>query len=168
MNQSDKESDAREGTQRLDAPLSPPKAVHETGLGERMKRSRQRLGLSQAIAAQQTGIPLVSLKKYEGSKTIPGADVVSQFARLGVNLHWLLTGDGPMLLKDLDKQGPPPDVNAETLAEVIEGLEQALEERHLHLEPARKARAIGVLYDFCKKSGKQEPAVVERFLELMT
>jgi hypothetical protein len=52
-----------------------------------------------------SGMKLPSLRDYELGKTIPGGEALSLYAIAGINLNWLLTGDGPMRLRDL----PPTD-----------------------------------------------------------
>jgi transcriptional regulator with XRE-family HTH domain len=172
MNQTDSESGARKKKRCKNASLSETEAVQKNEetmkIGGRLKAARKRLQLTQATLAEQTGIPLTTLKGYELDQRTPGAEPIEYLVRRGINANWLLTGEGPMLLKDMEHEAAPPDVDPDTLTAVIEEMEQALERRHLYLAPAKKARAIGVLYDFCKKSGAQGPAVVERVLELMS
>jgi transcriptional regulator with XRE-family HTH domain len=42
----------------------------------------------------QLGIHVGQLSKYEQDRTVPGGDVLASFAATGVNLNWLLTGQG--------------------------------------------------------------------------
>lgn len=70
-------------------------------LAERLKQARAALGLTQKEWSAQSGMPLPSLKNYEGSKQIPGGEALCLYARAGINTHWLLTGEGPILLRDV-------------------------------------------------------------------
>ena len=134
-------------------------------LAHRLRQAREHLGLTQADAAYKTGIPLVSYKKYESSKATPGGDALTTLGRMEINLHWLLTGEGPMLLTDLYK--PPLPLDMDRLVGVIREFEEALQRHCRALDPQRKARAIAVLYEYVTKAGPQDPATVERILELM-
>jgi len=69
-------------------------------IGAKIKELRGKLGLSQSAFSKETGIPLDSLKKYEGEKTAPGSDALAGMARLGANLNWLLDPNsaGPAVL----------------------------------------------------------------------
>ncbi|AUN95908.1 XRE family transcriptional regulator [Pseudazoarcus pumilus] len=69
-------------------------------VGNRIREARTRLGLSQPEASSKSGIPLGTLRKYEHDSSLPGAEAITGFVRLGVNSNWLLTGEGPMLLSD--------------------------------------------------------------------
>ena len=91
------------------------------------------------------------------------------FVRAGINANWLLTGEGPMLLADL--QAAPSAskgvLDAETLAYVIEEVEKSLNARRLTLAPSRKAALIQLIYDYCVDLGKRESGTVERFLKFI-
>lgn len=65
---------------------------------ERIRTLRGALRLTQKQLADKLGISVSAVKKYE-SGTAPGADVLEKFARLGVNLNWLLLGDGDVLIE---------------------------------------------------------------------
>lgn len=64
--------------------------------GSRLKAWRQSLGWTQKKFALETEIHDVQIKKYETMVSSPSADVLSRIATTGVNLHWLLTGEGEM------------------------------------------------------------------------
>ena len=136
-------------------------------IGDRLKAARKHLGLSQATIAERTGIPLGTYKKYEGDERSPGSDALTALGKTGINLNWLLSGEGPMLLKDLQPD-VQADVDIKRLSAVVAGVEQALAARNLELAPEKKARLVGVLYEYCKKTGTREGAVVDQFLELAT
>lgn len=50
--------------------------------------------MTQEEFSAKSGIPLSTLKKYEGSHREPGADRLAQVAAMGINVNWLLTGEG--------------------------------------------------------------------------
>lgn len=63
---------------------------------------------------------------------------------------------------------PSSPVNYELLQSLIEMLERILKERRLVLEPARKAAAIQIMYEYCMLDEKAaSPATVEKFLKLV-
>lgn len=61
-------------------------------------RVRKHLGITQEALAERTGIPLSTLKKYEGSHSEPGAEALARMSKADINAYWLLSGQGPMLL----------------------------------------------------------------------
>ena len=54
--------------------------------------------MAQAVLGLKTGIPLSTIKKYEGSHSEPGAGALAQLAKVDINPYWLVSGQGPMLL----------------------------------------------------------------------
>ena len=62
-------------------------------IAARIKRVRD--DRSQRDMAKALGCSLGALQSYETGKSIPGGNVLEAFARMGVNVNWLLTGVGP-------------------------------------------------------------------------
>lgn len=68
-------------------------------MNQRLFRLRQSLGYNQDEFAQLLGIAIRSYIRYEkGERTVP-ADILATIGELGVNLNWLLTGQGAMWKK---------------------------------------------------------------------
>jgi len=69
--------------------------------GERLRRIRKSKGLNQADFAQIMNASRTSISRYEAGDQVPDvATAASLCNALGVNGHWLLTGDGTMLVDD--------------------------------------------------------------------
>lgn len=68
----------------------------EMELKDRLKQWREHLKLTQVAFSEQTGIPLRTFKGYESGSRSPGSDALAQIAETGVNINWLLTGNGDM------------------------------------------------------------------------
>ena len=127
-------------------------------LGSRLKALRQALGKTQAEVSASTGIPLPTWKKYEGSDREPGAEALVAVARTGVNLHWLLTGKGSMLLalpaKTAYLAAEPSTtwpqnasaLNIDALTAIIRGLEDAEAHGGGRIDPAKKSALIASAY----------------------
>ena len=64
------------------------------------------------------------VSNYANNRTRPNADVMERFARVGMNLNWLLTGDGPMRFESVVAEPIPPyqidPDTADLLAHAIE------------------------------------------------
>lgn len=67
-------------------------------VSDRLKEIRLKLNMSQPDASMKFHIPLPSWKSYEKGPSEPGAGALRNLADGGVNIHWLLTGEGDMLL----------------------------------------------------------------------
>lgn len=62
----------------------------------RLKTIRKNRGLSQSSFAKQLGVTLRSYQYYEnGERPLPGA-VFAGLAKIGISIHWLITGEGEM------------------------------------------------------------------------
>ncbi|WP_114650237.1 helix-turn-helix domain-containing protein [Pseudothauera hydrothermalis] len=72
-------------------------------LAQRIKAWRHALGLTQDEFARRAGIPKRTLVGYENAEREPGSSALAAIARTGVDMRWLLTGEGEMLPK------PAPD-----------------------------------------------------------
>lgn len=71
----------------------------KAAIGERLKKARNGLGMTQKAFCAAIGMPLPSLRDYELGKTIPGGEAMEAFVRAGINVNWLLTGEGEMYAK---------------------------------------------------------------------
>lgn len=108
---------------------------------DRLKRVREQLGQSQKGMDPLLGIGKGSWQRYELGQT-PGGQVIAALAGLGIDAHWLLTGEGEMLR---DQRRPP------------ESAPQAAAE-HMVREPSPEY-ALVPLYDVRAAAG--HGAVVE-------
>jgi transcriptional regulator with XRE-family HTH domain len=54
------------------------------------------LEMTQVKFAQATGVHLSAIRKYEGRHSVPSGESLLAIAGTGVDLHWLLTGEGDM------------------------------------------------------------------------
>ena len=64
----------------------------ETGFGERLKRERLRLGLSQEELAAVAGMKPLAILNYEKNKSSPTLKTLYAFERKGMNLSYLVLG----------------------------------------------------------------------------
>lgn len=170
MEHVDTESVAR-NTSKDDAQrLEGRKRCAKEAISARLVQARNALGFTQKRMATECDMKFPSLRDYEVGKAIPGGEAIFGYMRAGINANWILSGEGPMLLKDLGQQAPepPPVVDGEVLAVVILALEQALERRGLMLEQDKKAHVISALYDYVQATGNTAKAAVDRWIGLVT
>jgi len=73
--------------------------------GERLATFRRHLGLNGIKFAEALGITSGTLTQYEKGASFPTVERLEKLARLGLNLNWYVTGDGPMLV---DGENPAP------------------------------------------------------------
>jgi transcriptional regulator with XRE-family HTH domain len=75
--------------------------VRQDTIGARLAYARKTIGVNIDAFSAITDIPISSLKKYESDHRVPGGEAIQSTAKAGINAHWLVTGHGPMLIKDL-------------------------------------------------------------------
>ena len=64
----------------------------ESLFGERLRDARKALGLSQAEAAEKTGVTREHWGRCERGLAVPGGEVLAALAALGVDVLYILTG----------------------------------------------------------------------------
>lgn len=95
-------------------------------LSARIKAWRGSLGLTQEQFARRAGISQATLVGYEGGQRAPGAAALSAIAKTGVNMNWLLTGEGEMRARpapEPEQPLAPASSSARRPAQIAELLE---------------------------------------------
>lgn len=123
-------------------------------IAKRIKLGRAALGHTQKSFCEEFGMPLASLKNYEGAKQIPGGEAVALFVCAGINANWLLTGEGVML----------DDAHGKALSDMVYGqlsqsplmAEQSLPESRQALNPDAMVQAIVAIFQVAKKGESVE------------
>lgn len=75
--------------------------------GTRLRAWRRSLGFTQAQMGAVLGVDGTTLRKYEQGVTLPSGSVLLQASNMGLDLNWLLSGEGLMLRRDTMTQLPP-------------------------------------------------------------
>lgn len=101
--------------------------------------------------ARKTGIPYSTLQGYF-HKRLPRAEYLALMAEnAGVNITWLLTGMGEMLLSETAAAGGGQgdiDLDMEVLHRIIKWVEEWLNSQNKSLTPDKKARFIALAYKY--------------------
>lgn len=113
-------------TLSVDAFVGKASTSHSSEIGGRLKAARAHLGLKQDVLAAQSGVSYSVYQKYEMGRSVPGGDAIAGFIHTGINANWLLTGEGPMLLKDLQPKPQPMKINIGALAATLDGATRGL------------------------------------------
>ncbi len=76
----------------------------DISIGQRLKQVREQLGLSQAQLAKKIGFSQKAISHWErGERDIPTQALIA-LKRIGINIDWLLTGEGEPLTNDPKKE----------------------------------------------------------------
>jgi len=79
------------------------KQLKEKSFGERLKWIVKKLNVTLKELSTKTGIPYNTLHQYVTDKRSPNVQYIVPLAFYGINLHWLITGEGyPLVEKKED------------------------------------------------------------------
>lgn len=130
-------------------------------IGARMKAARKSLGLSQAGFAAQHGFNLRTYQGNEAGYNEAGITLGAAFSRAGINANWLLTGEGPMRIEDLQAAKTPDSLDRERMRLAMEAVEEGLSEAKLTMVPAKKAELLLAAYDLLETYGVTKEKVMK-------
>jgi bacteriophage CI repressor helix-turn-helix domain len=104
-------------------------------LGERLKKIRTQHGISRDQLAELFGSSRTTIQNYENGERSPGAEYLANYYKFfGVNLHWLITGDGAAQFQSFLSEGA--------------AINSPREEMILHLTRQLNPQALNHLLDF--------------------
>ena len=120
-------------------------------IAERLRFVREKMGIGQVDAATKFGIPVSSYRKYESGPSEPGSEAIAGIARAGINANWLLTGEGEMLLSDVQPRPAPPvdpfEFNEPLYLEAIRAVEDGLTAAGRKMQIDKKAELFVTAYE---------------------
>ncbi|MDO9104904.1 MAG: helix-turn-helix transcriptional regulator [Methylovulum sp.] len=123
-------------------------------IGTRLKQWRLYNNLNQDDASSLLGVPFSTYQKYEMSVSKPGSEAMEAFSRAGIDVNWLLTGEGEMLRADrstpaLSMPGAL-DMNRlrfmNRLRLAVEAVEETLRIFGGEMTPVKKGEAVVQVY----------------------
>ncbi|CAN7645462.1 helix-turn-helix domain-containing protein [Acidovorax sp. LjRoot129] len=119
-----------------------PKLVTKA-IGERLREWRRSLEKTQAEMASLLGVNIGVLRKYEIGLNAPGGLILTVACEKGLNVSWLLTGKGPMLVSLVPEQRySTSDGVLEKLCESLEALRHLDPEKYLVLSRGFILRSV--------------------------
>lgn len=146
----------------------PQQALSETSeFAERLRVGRKRLDMTQQALSDSSGVPLQTHKQYERGLRRPGLDALTGYLRAGINVNWLLSGEGVVLLRDQPAPASAGAFDSQLMLELIEVVEQLLAEHRRELPPPKKAELVVTLYEMFRESASPvQRATVLRLVKL--
>jgi transcriptional regulator with XRE-family HTH domain len=119
--------------------------------GERLRHFREEKGLNQTQISKVLNIPPRNWSRYETDKTSPPQEVLSELAKIGLNIHWYITGvnEGKLTNKPVDAKFLHEEANILTSSAELE--KQLNDANILHgkadLSASRKTPGIPLVYE---------------------
>lgn len=101
-----------------------------SSVGTRLRAFREAMKMGQEQLAEAIGGTKRGIQDNELGRALPNSKALTGLCQLGLNVNWLLTGEGPMLLKEMGAaataEGSAGAVDEETLEYVIGALEERI------------------------------------------
>ncbi|MCX7070041.1 MAG: helix-turn-helix transcriptional regulator [Gammaproteobacteria bacterium] len=117
-------------------------------VGSRLRQIRMDAGRTQAEFASDLGLAYQTYRSYESGNSEVSASALVALHRKGVNVVWVLTGEGAKSVLDV----------VELVERSSIALDAALDALDVDLEPDRRAKAHGRLVGSEFATGRQEDA----------
>nr|WP_282183974.1 helix-turn-helix transcriptional regulator [Azospirillum sp. OGB3] len=129
-------------------------------LGDRLKTVREFLGETQKTMSRRFHLGENTWQSYELNGKLPKGETLADLAALGIDMNWLLTGQGSMRASPghsaagdgaLPPASPEPGatrpvLDLALLSEAVALVEQGLADRGRHLSPRGKGNLVAALY----------------------
>ena len=127
--------------------------IDKVQLGERLRALREAAGKTQGELARLLGLSQSGLSEIEHGRNWLGIEYLEPLIRhLGLNVGWLLTGDGPMLLPGTQvAEGAPAymqPLDADLLRDILRYIGNYLEDEDREITPEKMAEVATVMYSF--------------------
>lgn len=136
--------------------------MHLTGIGDRIREERSRLGLSQEAFGDIGGVKKFAQSNYERSKRHPDTAYLEKISRAGVDVLYVITG------KRQTSENGPGLIDADFLAEIAERLDQIIQQAGKESRGgADYVRMVADVYNFLAQQGSRDAETTDRVLKLV-
>lgn len=135
-------------------------------VADRIRKCAEIAGSGDELA-RKAEIPRSTLETYLAGKALPKADRLAAICySTGVNGHWLITGEGSMLLAGVAQEVGSNAADLRLFGDAMEVIDLYLEKTKKTMSPANKRKAVDALYKLSREKNRIDPAVIEMFVQL--
>ncbi|MBS9433848.1 MULTISPECIES: helix-turn-helix domain-containing protein [Photorhabdus] len=133
-------------------------------LGERLKKERERLGFSQSDFAEMVGASRKSQIRWEKDESAPGADAISLWAKAGLDVLYLITGQVQQSASTAYKNS---EIDAELLGKIVHKLDSMAQQANRRWTPDELVLQSSKIYNFLIKESVVDDSRIDRVLKLV-
>jgi transcriptional regulator with XRE-family HTH domain len=139
-------------------------------IGERLRLFRETKKMSQVQMADALDGTTRGLQDNELGRSLPNSKVLIGLYGLGLNVNWLLSGEGPMLLADLHGSASHDLVNAERLGQAIAAVDKVSVAHGKTLSPDKRGKLAALVYQYfmLEKAEREATAYLSQLMELVS
>ena len=140
--------------------MARPEKEPETEFAKRLRSVREHLGVAErAEFASKLGIPTTTYATWERGKNEPPATAITLLMSIfGVNIIWLLTGEGEMFSQSSPTGAGALMLDRAAMKMAIEALEEGLNDRSLPSD--KKAELVLAAYDLLLTDNSNKDSVI--------
>ncbi len=137
-------------------------------LGQRIKKTRTKLNMSQVELAKRVGISSNRLSEIESGKGNPNKSLLIAIEQLfNISPDWLETGEGEMFINE-NKTEKEVGIDREQLKKIAIEVENILDENNAAMPIDKKMEMIFYIYDDEKENGCGNiKSIVEKLLKFV-
>ncbi|MCC8457256.1 helix-turn-helix domain-containing protein [Photorhabdus aegyptia] len=133
-------------------------------LGERLKKERERLGFSQSDFAEMVGASRKSQIRWEKDESAPGADAISLWAKAGLDVLYLITGQVQQSASTIYKNS---EIDTELLGKIVHKLDSMAQQVNRRWTPDELVLQSSKIYNFLIKESVVDDSRIDRVLKLV-
>ncbi|EYU16176.1 MULTISPECIES: helix-turn-helix domain-containing protein [Photorhabdus] len=133
-------------------------------LGERLKKERERLGFSQSDFAEMVGASRKSQIRWEKDESAPGADAISLWAKAGLDVLYLITGQVQQSASTAYKNS---EIDTELLGKIVHKLDSMAQQANRRWTPDELVLQSSKIYNFLIKESVVDDSRIDRVLKLV-
>ncbi|MFE8103584.1 helix-turn-helix domain-containing protein [Brenneria goodwinii] len=133
-------------------------------LGERLKEERERLGFSQADFAEMVGASRKSQIRWEKDESAPGADAISLWAKAGLDVLYLITGQSQKPTSNIRKNS---EIDEELLRKIVHKLDSLARQANRRWTSGELVLQSSKIYNFLIKESAVDDDRIDRVLKLI-
>ncbi|WP_083446691.1 MULTISPECIES: helix-turn-helix domain-containing protein [Xenorhabdus] len=133
-------------------------------LGDRLKKERERLGFSQSDFAEMVGASRKSQIRWEKDESAPGADAISLWAKAGLDVMYLITGQVQQSISTVHKNN---EIDEELLGKIVRQLNSIARQSNRRWTADELVLQSSKIYNFLIKESVVDDARIDRVLKLV-
>lgn len=121
-------------------------------VGQRLRLFRESLSMSQEQLSTEIDGSKTGLQANEWGKTAPNSKMLFRLAILGLNVNWLLLGEGEMLMKNVSTSVTPSDIKL--YGDAMEAIDYLLQQGNKVASYQQRRALVDALYQASKQAGE--------------
>lgn len=134
-------------------------------IGDRLRMFRESRKQTQSQFANEMDMSTTGLQSNEANRSLPNSKLLIELYQRGLNINWLISGDGAMLQTEVATLQPKSN-DLSLFAEAMEVIDLYLEKSGKTMSPANKRKAVEALYKLSIEKNRIDPAVIEIITQL--